>query len=688
MNYVKAPKNVGGMINSIGYSEQDCASVKYMFDYLENGFSEISFESENDFCIVLSNGERIRVQVKINQFTLEFVSELLKNNDIKDKTIFVGTGYDDDFRVLLQDKKRYQAAQEGVLCDDKEKLYKEIDECCKKKHVNTDSFLQCEFMILDGINREAIAMSAIDAWARNRRIFVDTEQLFNELIALISNRLRTFGGHLSKRDVEEIVRKHRNSKIESFLPKKDRISSVIEEVCKKGLAEYIDDLIKRYARLSESLLLIKYNLLNEQLIETRNRIEEILHMCPELKGILLMVLNILGEYDAVIEWEQEDEKDDVDCIVEYAKAYMYKGDFEESQKYLETIDEKYWEPLVLYISAKNHQGMGQIEIARRELEQCIAQNSEYVDAYVFLASLIYVSETELAVEYLDKALDVDPQCAKAYLLRAKISMLSDDFSCVIENCEKYIKCSGDDENDSVLLTLALNKFHIETDDWQLAFEKWNNAYRKNNKITGESKVPVMDLGMSYSCFFVLHSMEEGLTVFCGGKEIFSYRSKHLVRTAIGLYSPSIDFEMKKFVSQDAANPIRKSPKSIFQEVALPTIFRIYGDLKSYEYALNSLLEQNVLHLNHVFGEHAKEYTIEAKDISVKMEVIGNKLIGNAIIGQLVLKIEINPLTNSLDMFIEQLNKKCSYNEAAIILAYDDQHQTQLTFPKEKMTLTL
>lgn len=49
MDYVNGRKNVGGMISSIGFSEQDCASIKYMFEYLENGLVEISFESKKRF---------------------------------------------------------------------------------------------------------------------------------------------------------------------------------------------------------------------------------------------------------------------------------------------------------------------------------------------------------------------------------------------------------------------------------------------------------------------------------------------------------------------------------------------------------------------------------------------------------------------------------------------------------------
>lgn len=43
------------------------------------------------------------------------------------------------------------------------------------------------------------------------------------------------------------------------------------------------------------------------------------------------------------------------------------------------------------------------------------------------------------------------------------------------------------------------------------------------------------------------------------------------RTAIGLYSPEIDKKLLEFSLKEENNPIRKSSKAIFDEVALPMI---------------------------------------------------------------------------------------------------------------------
>lgn len=249
MNYVEGRKNIGGMQNSIGMSQQDCSSIKFLFEYLENGLEEISFESLNDFCIVLEGDERLYFQVKVNQFTLPKVSELLRENNMHEKTIFIGSGYDDKVRNLLQYKERYLQAKQGILNEDKEKLFKEMKDICHERKINVKSFLRCDFFVVESTNRIDIAKSAIEKWARNKNIYINVDNLFNELIAIIGNRLRTTGGKLSKNEIMELIKKHNTSKIESFISKKDRISSVIEKEAKKDIASFMDDLIMKYKDL-------------------------------------------------------------------------------------------------------------------------------------------------------------------------------------------------------------------------------------------------------------------------------------------------------------------------------------------------------------------------------------------------------------------------------------------------------
>ena len=106
MNTITEKKLVGGMISSIGFQQQDYASITYMFKYLDKELKEISFESADDFCIVLEK-TKIFVQVKTNLLTVSFVRKLLKNTSIENHQVFIGSGFDDEFRNILQYKERY-----------------------------------------------------------------------------------------------------------------------------------------------------------------------------------------------------------------------------------------------------------------------------------------------------------------------------------------------------------------------------------------------------------------------------------------------------------------------------------------------------------------------------------------------------------------------------------------------------
>lgn len=92
--------------------------------------------------------------------------------------------------------------------------------------------------------------------------------------------------------------------------------------------------------LDDKLLLIKYFLENDQLVEAKNKIKNILNVCQDLEAIYLMILNIMGEYDTVIEREDLSKED---CILEFAKAHMYKKEFTQSLDCLSRVDKSKWE---------------------------------------------------------------------------------------------------------------------------------------------------------------------------------------------------------------------------------------------------------------------------------------------------------------------------------------------------------
>lgn len=52
-NYITDKRLTGGMIDSIGITQQDLISIKYIFDNLDKGLDRISFEGDDDFTLFL-----------------------------------------------------------------------------------------------------------------------------------------------------------------------------------------------------------------------------------------------------------------------------------------------------------------------------------------------------------------------------------------------------------------------------------------------------------------------------------------------------------------------------------------------------------------------------------------------------------------------------------------------------------
>ena len=230
MNTVNDRKLVGGMISSIGFSQQDSASIKYIFLYLSNGLKEISFESDDDFCLVLTDSKKVKVQVKINTLTIPFARKLSKNISYTDQNIIIGSSYDDSFRNVLQYKNRHLNNLSGDFYDDKGKLYSDWEMYCKEIDIDSTFLLNCDFDIIDGVNKFAIARDAISQWAEKQKLIIDVSTLINELKSVISDK-RCKCGHLSITEIQDIIFKHRNTRIELYNNTVD--SRLITEIVEK-----------------------------------------------------------------------------------------------------------------------------------------------------------------------------------------------------------------------------------------------------------------------------------------------------------------------------------------------------------------------------------------------------------------------------------------------------------------------
>lgn len=677
MNTVNDKKLVGGMINSIGLSQQDLASIKYIFLYLDKGLKEISFETDDDFCLVLDGLKKIKVQVKINTLTIPFVKGLCNSISLTDQNIIIGSGYDDQFRNVLQYKNRYLNIVGGEFYDDKEKIYSDWEEYCRGIEINADFLLKCDFDIMDGLNQMAIARDAIAQWAESKKVLIDVEKLIDEMKLVVADR-RCKCGKLSEKDIKYIVSKHRNSRIERY-NKKFEISRIIDD---------LENIIRENPYFEKDVLLIKHCIENYMFVEARSRIEECLskHIIErDLISIYLWTLNQLRDFSDTVIQEKEYYMNDKSCCLEFAKAHYCLNEFGDAKKWLDKIDKQVWDENTHLWSAYIYYALEQDMESQNELLKCLEINDSCIDALIMLGCLNRVNNSKKAVEYYEKALAIDTSCAEAYYGLAMISENLCDLESALNYYNDYVKYFVGEVSSEIMAKIAVFSVICNKDNCELIFQKWNRLFRKQNMISNEQNILIPVVGREHTYIFILISREDGFSVFCGDDIIFEYVSgKNEARSSIGTLIPYIDFAMHKFVNQKSINPVRTSDRYAVEEVAVPAIIREYDDFESYNETMSKLLETGKLHLNHVFSDTSKEYMVKDDDIEIEMKVTGTELLGNIIVGNITMLIWIDPIGDGFRAFKKQLSKDCSFNDAAIVMKYNGSYENILTFNKKRI----
>ena len=674
MNTVNDRKLVGGMISSIGFSQQDFASIKYIFFYLSNGLKEISFESDDDFCLVLTDSKRIKVQVKINTLTIPFARELSKNISYTDQNIIIGSSYDDSFRNVLQYKDRHLNNLSGEFYDDKGKLYSDWEMYCQGINIDSTFLLNCDFDIIDGVNQFAIARDAISQWAEKQKLIIDVNTLINELKSVISDK-RCKCGHLSITEIQDIIFKHRNTRIELYNNTADL----------RLVTEVIEEIIRNNPFFEKEILPIKYSIENHHYVEARSRIEKCLfnHILEaDLTRLYLWILNVLGEHSYIISLKSKYYLNDMFCYLEFAKAYYNLKEWIEARACLNEIDKKVWDENIFFLSALIYHDSIQDNEAQQELLKCLELNDSFIDALIMLGTLTSISNPDEAIKSFEKALLIDENCSAAYYGLAVLSENAFDFESALNYYNDYATKCTDEISSEIMAKIAAFSFICNKDHWELLFQKWNMLFRKQKQASREEAVLMPVIGWKQSYIFLLISKTDGFTIICGDTTIFEYQEgKNEARSSIGLVLPHIGFSMHKFVNENSFNPVRASDRYNMEEAALPAIIRDYTSLEGYNETLSKLLKTGKLHLNHEFGNNSKEYIINDDDITIEMKITGSELIGNIIIGDVLMRVWIDPIGNGFRSFKKQLSRDCSFNEACIVMKCNN-HESTLTFKKK------
>lgn len=141
--------------------------------------------------------------------------------------------------------------------------------------------------------------------------------------------------------------------------------------------------------------------------------------------------------------------------------------------------------------------------------------------------------------------------------------------------------------------------------------------------------------------------------------------------AIGLFvSPSNLFLTKAQndlmrESQDN-DEIVKDEDTIIEEAAMPTLFKIFDDENTYYEMKQTLLELNVLRMNHEYEGYV-EYLVNDEDIKVKLVKKQYSLDATIDVGGYCFDIWIPKTEDGYQAFMKKLSGEILFKEAAVVL---------------------
>lgn len=238
-------ENLGGMISSTGFKQQDCAAIVYMFRYLDEKMKCVTFEHVEDFTIDFEDEKRLFAQVKVNTIDMKFLKNMIEDYYRPGElNLFIGSGLDDKVRNLLMKKRKYEESKTLLSHQEAET---DFTEECKKYGLVLEEINEIKVDAFDSFNCVSIAKNEINEWADKHCIFVDSQRILEELIAKISLDLRPYGGVMSKEDIIECICRHKKSKIvslndgSSFDESKKNIIKELERLMKKMHMELSGD---------------------------------------------------------------------------------------------------------------------------------------------------------------------------------------------------------------------------------------------------------------------------------------------------------------------------------------------------------------------------------------------------------------------------------------------------------------
>lgn len=668
-------ENLGGMVNSIGIRQQDCAAIVYMFRYLDQNLECIAFEHKEDFTIHLSSDREIHAQVKVNNIDMKFLKKMIKDYyQPGEYNLFIGSGIDDKVRNLLVKKRKYEESKSLRNSHEAERYFAEE---CMKQGLVFEQLNEIEINVFDSFNCAGIAKNEINEWADRHCLFVDAQKVFNELSSLIGEELRPYGGVLFKKDIETCIHRHKKSKIPSL----NDCGSLNEG--KYKIIEEIEILMKRMRRDYDRLNVVKFEIEVDSYLEALNSISELYEQySSEYKNIYLWLLNMNGQYETCCEIIEKDNCIEEAAGIEYLKALYELKRYTEVIKIAKSLPNTY--DVMLYLGRSYMQNK-EPKKAKGVFELCIDQFPDKAEVYRDMSQL-YQFVSDKAMEYINQAIKIEPQNAFAYLQKGKLKRFKERYEEAVRCFEKYMELSGDYQNEFVLKEVAISLFYMGNEEYTVYFSRWIDrfiTYEKINQLLEGEKIEIYDIGYRKTTVIGLLIENDTIILSINGNSNMRICMQDYSSSYIGVYVSPYNYsllELSLKMMKNMGEEISVDDKEkVIEDAAVPAFLKIYSNQEIYNRTISSILKLNVLRINHKAEEYL-EYMISDNDIDVKLIKKRYSLDGVINVGGYIIDIYIPNVGDGYQGFMRKFDGRSAYDEAVILLV-SPQQTTQITFNK-------
>lgn len=671
-------ENLGGMISSTGFKQQDCAAIVYMFRYLDEKMRCVTFEHVEDFTIDFEDEKRLFAQVKVNNIDMKFLKNMIEDYYRPGElNLFIGSGLDDKVRNLLMKKRKYEESKTLLSHQEAET---DFTEECKKYGLVLEEINEIKVDAFDSFNCVSIAKNEINEWADKHCIFVDSQRILEELIAKISLDLRPYGGVMSKEDIIECICRHKKSKIVSL-----NDGSSFDE-SKKNIIKEIERLMKKMHREYDLLNVVKFEIEADCYLEALNSISglyEAYH--TEYKNVYVWLLNMNGQHAMCCEVIETDDVIEEIVALEYIKALYGMERYSEVIKVAKGFSENY--DVMLYLG-RSYMRIGQKHEAVTVFEMCVKEYPRKAEAYRELSE-IYQFVSDKSMEYINQAIKIEPQNASSYLQKGKLKRFKERYEDAVRCYEKYMELSGDYQNEFVLRELAISLFYLGNQEFSIYCSRWIDRFinhQKMNELLQGEKIAICNIGCNVTTFMELEIENDMIKLSVNGADILKLRRQEYSTGCIGTYvSPynyflfSAELEMMRKIGEEVDID---DAESAIEDASVPALFKVFSDNETYNKTIEALLELDVLHINHK-NEGCVEYIIDDKDIEVKLIKKKNSLDGIVNVGGYIVDIYIPNVGEGYQEFMRKYDSKSAYDEAVLLLV-SPVEVTQITFMKNNI----